>query len=194
VSGPKGNTESRLSKSPTVEKVTVSLFVHYLSLGLRGDIILGDVRETYLNAPMPDEGPIVLIHPPVGHEVVGKGFVKRNPPGFWRLCMAMYGLREAGRLWNNTLNDAYVRDDWRRSVFDPSLLSSEVLSVVHVDDLSCSGSGADDRMSELGFDMGKVVRLESHPFIGERLIRGTHQIGGKHVDVILISMFDYICR
>ena len=107
------------------------------ALQFPGTLSVADVRKAFLNAPFPKDSPLVLLRPPVQ----GMQPQSKEGPGFWLLRKAVYGLCDAGRLWNGTLHSRFVRLGWSRSTVDPCLYVKKEagkivnLLVVHVDDI-----------------------------------------------------------
>ncbi|KAL3687453.1 hypothetical protein R1sor_013762 [Riccia sorocarpa] len=89
-----------------------------------------DVRTAFLHGELQDE--VYLTLPP--------GFKTSSPHIVFRLCKALYGLRQAPRAWYDKI-DRFFRDaGLRRSDYDPSLYFSNeggeyVFILIYVDDL-----------------------------------------------------------
>jgi len=94
-----------------------------------------DVNAAYLNADLNED---IYIKAPKGHQMHNKGFLKLNKP--------LYGLKQADREWNETLNNTLRKMGFRRLISEPCLYimeieSKEILCIVavYVDDILLIG-------------------------------------------------------
>ena len=120
--------------SPTLKqdslRIITSLVVHY-----KFNIYQLDIKAAYLNAELNEE---LYMEIPEGDENYNKGF--------WRLNKAIYGLKQAGRMWNFKINDtllelgftrcksepcAYVKKDYNNNVI--------CILAIYVDDILIAG-------------------------------------------------------
>lgn len=87
-----------------------------------------DVRTAYLNAQLDTE---VFIWPPAGTQ-----YANHSPPPVLPLNRALYGLRQAGRLWHQNLSSTLAKEGFKTSYCTPSIfLRGEVTIAAFVDDL-----------------------------------------------------------
>ena len=87
-----------------------------------------DVKTAYLNGPLDEE---IYLKPPDGFS---------TPSTYWRLRKGLYGLRQAGRQWYQTLHEAYLSLGFTRSesdwcVYTRSTPSGFSMSATSVDDI-----------------------------------------------------------
>ena len=98
-----------------------------------------DIKSAYLNAPLKEE---VYMHPP-------RGVLKAGQEGkVCRLRKAMYGLKQAGHEWYETLAAVFYQLGYSRSSVDHSVfykrISGEIVIVtVATDDMAVIGSTID---------------------------------------------------
>src|ERR1019366_8260507 len=100
-----------------------------LSLAAHNNLTLEqwDVQSAYLEAKI-DQA--TFIRPPAGVET----------QGVFRLNKALYGLRRAGKLWNETLHKELIGSGLQQSQEDPCLYfkhtdTSIIMLLVYVDDI-----------------------------------------------------------
>jgi len=177
-------------ESPTVDKVTLRAF-YFHSLCNDDELVFADVRKAFLNADAAD-GIRLMIRPPVEGM---KGMPRcdyAKGPGFLILVKAVYGSIDAGRLWNECLNKAFLMNRWKRSRLDPCLYvkcdeSGHVsTSVVHVDDIAASGRAISSEVRSLGYQFREVkpVGELGSPMLGVEVF--------KFDSCIVLSMEKYI--
>ena len=95
-----------------------------------------DIKSAFLNGELQEE--IYLKQPP--------GFQVNNQ--VYRLKKSLYGLKQAARVWNSTIHQVFIENDFRQSEIDKCLYikQSENKScyiIIHVDDILISGSDID---------------------------------------------------
>ena len=103
--------------SPTVKTVTLRVL---LSSAVQNEMKLKqlDIKAAYLNAGIEEE---VFVDQP-------QGFVKKNANGKNFVCIlkkSLYGLKQSGRNWFNTLRDFLLSNQFKPSKSDPSLFLRE---------------------------------------------------------------------
>jgi hypothetical protein len=99
------------------------------------EIIQLDVNSAYLYGPIDIE--IYMRQP--------EGFKKKGPNGEILVCKlkkSLYGLKQAGRIWNHTLHKHLIQQGFRRSKIEPCLYllneGGDLIAVaVYVDDITC---------------------------------------------------------
>jgi len=98
-----------------------------------------DVTTAFLNPSIGDE--IVYISPPEGFEWLDPGLYGQAGSRVLRLQKALYGLKEAPRLWFQDI-DAYLHSiGFKSSLSDSNLyLSPAVILILYVDDVLLAGS------------------------------------------------------
>ena len=94
-----------------------------------------DVKSAYLNAPINKE---IFVEQPLGYAINGKN----NETLVWKLKKSLYGLKQSGRNWNETLNLHLSKLEFKQSTNDPCIYSkrsviddSFVYLLTNVDDL-----------------------------------------------------------
>ena len=115
--------------SPTVKMSSVRAVMQIAAeYGL--SISQMDVKTAFLNAPIDCE---IYVEQPRGYEKPG-GLV-------CRLKKSLYGLKQSGRNWNNTLHDFLIQNEFKQSSVDPCVYFRQrdnffqAIIVVWVDDL-----------------------------------------------------------
>jgi hypothetical protein len=94
----------------------------------------------------------------------------RQPPGITndrrvlRLRKSIYGLKQAAKVWNETLNDILLKNHFIRNEFDKCLYIRETNNnttyvLVHVDDLLVAGSN-EDELKGIMNNIGKEFELK----------------------------------
>ena len=147
-------------------------------------ITLGDVRTAFLHAPMSGE---VYVWPP-------KEFYP-NGDGLWNLKKAMYGLRQAPKLWQEHFADVMISKlGFRRCKSDPNLYrheSGKLYVLAYVDGLLVAGTDEMrkqfmSRLSEevLLKETGQLVPGTEHTFLGRRL-----RHNGDSIDVCMSQTY-----
>ena len=92
-----------------------------------------DVKAAFLNAPIDCD---LFIQQPEGYEKYGNN----DTPFLCKLKRSLYGLKQSGRNWNNTLHQFLIENLFERSGVDPCVYfcKSDTVSVIvliWVDDL-----------------------------------------------------------
>ena len=149
-----------------------------------GDVTMGDVSTAFLHALMNEE---VFVWPP-------KEFY---PEGncLWRLKKAMYGLRQAPKLWQEHFAEVMTTKlGFRRCKSDPNLYcheSGRLCVLAYVDDLLVVGTDEMRKsfMSQLSEEVllketGQLVPGSEHTFLGRRL-----RHNGDSIDVCMSQKY-----
>ena len=100
-----------------------------------------DVKAAYLNAPIDCD---IYVEQPKGYEKVGKNGEKL----VCKLNKSLYGLKQSGRNWNETIHDYLSKEGFVQSLADPCVYrkfvdddaSNCIILVIWVDDLIISAS------------------------------------------------------
>ena len=158
-----------------------------MALARNWGITMGDVSTAFLHALMNEE---VFVWPPKEFYPEGKCL--------WRLKKAMYGLRQAPKLWQEHFAEV-MTTKLGRCKSDPSLYcheSSRLYVLAYVDDLLVVGTDEMRKsfMSQLSEEVllketGQLVPGSEHTFLGRRLRHNGDSIdvcmSQKYIDTIL---------
>ena len=88
--------------------------MYALAATLGQTVYSGDIPGAYLKAPI-DDGTVVYIRQP-------QGFVKDGREDWWlKLNVALYGLPQAGQLWNGVFNKFLLSIGFTRNLADPCI-------------------------------------------------------------------------
>ena len=176
------NEEDNLFAS-TPSLVTMRLLL-CMAMSRNWGITLGDVSTAFLHAAMSGE---VYVWPP-------KEFYP-NGDCLWRLKRAMYGLRQAPKLWQEHFAEVMTSKlGFRRCKSDPNLYchaSGKLYVLAYVDDLLVVGTDEmrKDFMSRLSEEVllketGQLVPGTEHTFLGRRL-----RHNGDSIDVCMSQTY-----
>ena len=120
--------------SPAISMDTLHLII---AIATQLDLELHhvDVKSAYLNGKLDEE--IYLTQPQEYED---------GTPRVARLLKAIYGLKQAGRVWNQLLNHTFTELGYQRSAVDPCLYYRRkpgelVIVGVHVDDMPLAANG-----------------------------------------------------
>ena len=120
--------------SPTARMTSIRLLMQ-LSVQMKLKVHQMDVKSAYLNAPIDKE---IFVEQPQGYAINGKN----NETLVWKLKKSLYGLKQSGRNWNETLNLHLSKLEFKQSTNDPCIYSkrsviddSFVYLLTNVDDL-----------------------------------------------------------
>ena len=124
--------------APTARMTSIRLLIHIAAQkGL--NIHQMDVKSAYLNAPIDKE---IYVQQPQGFEINDKD----GKPLVWKLKKSLYGLKQSGRNWNETLNMHLSEQGFKQSINDPciyckisSIDCSYMYLLANVDDLLIFG-------------------------------------------------------
>ena len=70
-----------------------------------------DVKAAYLNAPLNVRFTLIR----------RKVFEDKTKNSVWKLKRSLYGLKQSGRTWNNTLHAYLIDENFNRSALDPCM-------------------------------------------------------------------------
>lgn len=140
-----------------------------------------DVKTAFLNGTLEED--IYLKQPP--------GF--QNGTGVYKLSKSLYGLKQAARNWNLTLNKMFINNGFRQSNEDKCLYilrkGDRVCYVlVHVDDLLVASNSA-ELIQEVYKNVGKCCELKDLGEVKQYLGIDVHRDENGH---FLISQSSYI--
>ena len=177
------NEEDNLFAS-TPSLVTMRLLLR-MAMARNWGITLGDVSTAFLHVSMSGE---VFVWPP-------KEFYP-NGDCLWRLKKAMYGLRQAPKLWQEHFAEVMTSKlGFRRCKSDPNLYcheSGKLYVLAYVDDLLVVGTDEmrKEFMSRLSEEVllketGQLVPGTEHTFLGRRL-----RHNGDSIDVCMSQTYN----
>ena len=128
--------------APTTRITTVRTVIAIAAQ--RGNILPHiDIRSAYLNANLEEE---IYVEQPRGYVIDGED----GKPLYCRLLKGLYGLKQAGRRWNETLHLALQDVGMVRSKRDYCLyVMDDTLLIVWADDIIITGSKIDFVKQEL---------------------------------------------
>lgn len=127
--------------SPTMRLETFRIILH-VAAAMGWAVHQVDVKTAFLRGSLPP-GTCVYMHQPKGFEVLG------FEDWIWQLQKGLYGLPDAGRIWNKEVDDAMVaKFKWIRVPCEHCLYyrdsgTGKALVGVHVDDF-CGAMSNDD--------------------------------------------------
>src|ERR1700678_755548 len=116
-------------------------FVHFI-LALAAcnnwDVLMFDFHSAYLNGILDDGETIYMEQPPHHEEADRSRYVVK-------LQKSIYGLKQAGRKWYNTLCALLIKIGFQRSMADPAVFfacigNNIVVLFIHVDDTTMTGN------------------------------------------------------
>ena len=117
--------------SPTARMETWRILLHIAAV-LNWDAQQIDVKTAFLYGLLPDDE-VQYMEQPIGFEEPGKEM------WVWKLQRGLYGMKQAGRIWNKTMNDAMISWGFTRLACESCIYyrrrdSGIVIAGVHVDD------------------------------------------------------------
>jgi len=117
--------------SPTARMESWRILLHIAAV-LDWDAQQIDVKTAFLYGLLPDDE-VQYMEQPSGFEESGK------ETWVWRLQKGLYGMKQAGRIWNKTMNDAMISWGFTRLACESCIYyrkreSRIVVAAVHVDD------------------------------------------------------------
>ena len=161
--GPNTDRVETFAPTPTVECIRFMV----ADAAQNGKVLSGmDFSSAYLNSVMP-QGSNTYLRLPKGNGLVPDGHIVK-------LNKALYGLKEAGRLWRQTLTKALRSNGWNQVKAESCLFYKKIngklyLVIIHVDDMLTSGpdsQGKDDLLIRLR----KLFKIKDlgfpHHFLG----------------------------
>ena len=104
----------------------------HITTSLDWDIQQVDIETAFLYGLLPNDE-TQYMEQPVGFEEAGK------EDWVWKLEQSLYGMKQSGRIWNQTLNDSMISWGFQRLIPDYCIYYQNqdgciVITVVHVDD------------------------------------------------------------
>ena len=115
---------------------------------------VGGVSTAFLHAPLP-EGSVVLVDPPPS--LKKQGYV-------WKLNKAVYGLRQAPRLFREFLARELEKTGWVRLLADPQFFvhPDGAMLIIHADDLLLTAACADIEKFQKQLSEHMVIKWGDH--------------------------------
>ena len=122
--------------SPTAKITSIRLLIQ-LAVQMNLKVHQMDVKSAYLNAPIDKE---IFVEQPQGYEIKGKN----NETLVWKLKKSLYGLKQSGRNWSDTLNLHLSESElgFKQSINDPCIYykkstfdNSPIYLLTFVDDM-----------------------------------------------------------
>ena len=101
-----------------------------------------DIKTAFLDGLLPDDEVQYMEQPPGFEEPGTEGHI-------WMLQHGLYRMKQSGRMWNHTMNDAmltwgFTRLSCESCVYFRKTETGTVISVVHVDDFLSIASSKDE--------------------------------------------------
>jgi hypothetical protein len=117
--------------SPTARMESWRILLH-IAAALDWDAQQIDVKTAFLYGLLPDDE-VQYMEQPQGFEEKGK------ETWVWKLQKGLYGMKQAGRIWNKTMNEAMISWGFTRLACESCIYyrktdSGIIISAVHVDD------------------------------------------------------------
>ena len=127
--------------SPTARMESWRLIMH-IAACLDWDIQQIDVKTAFLYGLLPEDE-IQYMEQPRGFEEPGK------ESWVWKLKRSLYGMKQSGRVWNQTLNEAMLSWGFKRLVPDSCVYHRQTstgltIAVIHVDDFLLASSSKEE--------------------------------------------------
>ena len=120
--------------SPTLDIACIRIIL-FLAAKFKWETYQLDIQAAYLNAPLDKE---VYVKIPKGDKNYGKGF--------WKLKKSLYGLKQSGKNWNETISKFLIKINFKQCKNEPCLfyltdISNTVICIIglFVDDMIISG-------------------------------------------------------
>ena len=148
-----------------------------MQIAVQHDMMLHqmDVKSAYLHAPIDQE---VYVTQPTGYAIANK---------VWKLNKSLYGLKQSGRNWHQTLNTYFKELGFNQSTADLCIFFKRdgneiIILLVWVDDIILAHKSMSDIKSklELKFDMKDLGKLSSFLGITFNQVNGTVTMSQEH--------------
>ena len=137
--------------SPTLKQDSLRIITN-LSTYYNFEMYQLYIKAAYLNAEVDEE---LYMEVPDGFE---------NSTGYWKLNKAIYGLKQAGRMWNNKINKTLLKLNFIRSKSEPCVYYKKdnrgnilCILAIYVDDIIISGKK--DEINFVKTEIKKVFDL-----------------------------------
>ena len=123
--------------SPTARMESWRILLH-LAAKLEWDAQQLDIKTAFLYGLLPPDE-VQYMEQPTGFEEADKVV------WVWKLVRGLYGMKQSGRIWNQTLNDRMIMWGFTRLACEPCMYyrhtsSGTVIAAVHVDNFLCISS------------------------------------------------------
>ena len=178
------------TSSPTVRLDTLRLLMA-LAAEHDWEIDVIDFTSAYLNGELPDDKPVYMQQPP-GFEVAEKcEYVLK-------LKKAIYGLKNAGYHWYNTLRSLLLSIGLNQSISDPAVFfytepGCVIIVATHVDDCACLASGVElmtGLKSQISaqyniVDLGPIRFMLGFEYTRDRVARTISMAQSVYIDTML---------
>lgn len=134
-----------------------------LVLGIAAELGLkvygGDINTAYLNAKLSIPQYVKNI----------EGFPCEVDGHIYIVCKALYGLRQAGREWNDEINQWLITHGFQRSTTEPCLYfkinCNEIMIVlIYVDDILCA-TNIEGNKTKLFYELGQKYGIKDQGFL-----------------------------
>ena len=127
--------------SPTARSESFRIGLH-IAASMDWEMQNFDIKTAFLHGELSKEETCWMEQPP-GFEEPGKD------DHVWELLKALYGMKQAGRVWNKTLNEAmlnwgFVRLPCEYCVYYRSTAEGTIIAIVHVDDFLSVASSKEE--------------------------------------------------
>jgi hypothetical protein len=149
---------------PTAKVEALRVF-EYFSLSKKDPAVKADVRTAFLNAGAPADC-CLLIRPLTATD-------NDVPDGYWKLQKALYGLKDAPRLWYEEVHGTLVAKGWKPTIHEPCFFTKKTedgtvshLLILYVDDMQAVGEDATEHIKDLGYQLGTMETATGSTFLG----------------------------
>ncbi len=177
--------------SPTARLESFRMLLH-IAASLDWDMRQFDVKTAFLHGLL-DEEEFQYMEQPEGFKEPGK------EDWVWRVEKGLYGMHQAGRVWNRTLNDAMV-SEWgftrlpsEYCVYYRQDSHGTVITAVHVDDFIsiASSAAANQRFRDQMLQKWKISESAADFHLG---IAIQHDRPSRSVFISQIAMIDAVVQ
>ncbi|CAA7258863.1 unnamed protein product [Cyclocybe aegerita] len=145
--------------SPTARMESWRILLH-IGASLNWDARQIDVKTAFLYGLLPDDETQYMEQPEGFEEPEKKDWV-------WKLQRGLYGMKQSGRIWNQTMNDAMIGWGFTKLTSEPCIYyrktdTGTIIATVHVDDfLSIADSTRENDTFEI--QMQGLWEISSRP-------------------------------
>ena len=175
------NGAQQLNRNSAIESFSSTVRASTFKLFCAASCIKGrrrftfDVSGAYLQGKYED-GEVVFARPPPGFRT----FDTRGVPIVWKMLRPLYGQADAGRIWQRTINNQFLKQGFERSEYDPCYYYKSYPDgtfmgcCLYVDDGFCDMDvvcpGGDADMKELAAAFDIKVKTDTDYFLGTNVI------------------------